>query len=73
MVLVDEILFIFEHAGGKVKLGKCDSFVEKTERLNHIVPRGTLEVEAASTARLGINGVSPNADKTQKLEISGFV
>lgn len=52
MVLVDEILFILERAGGKLKLRKCESVVEKIEHLSHVVRPGRLEVEAASTAAL---------------------
>ena len=49
---VDEILSVLEKAGVKLKLGKCECFVEKIKYLGHVVRPGTLEIDAARTAAL---------------------
>ena len=52
IVHVDEILSVLEKTGVKLKLRKCEMFVEKIEYLGHVVRPGTSEVDAARTAAL---------------------
>ena len=52
IVHVDEILSVLERAGVKLKLRKCEFFVEKIKYLAHVVRPGTLEIDAARTAAL---------------------
>ncbi|CDF41202.1 unnamed protein product [Chondrus crispus] len=52
MVHVDEIMSVLEKAGVKLKLRKCEFFVEKIKYLGHVVRPGTLEVDAARIAAL---------------------
>ncbi|CDF34164.1 unnamed protein product [Chondrus crispus] len=52
IVHVDEILSVLEKAGVKLKLRKCEFFVEKIKYLGHVVRPGTLEVDAARTVAL---------------------
>ena len=52
IVHVDEILSVLEKAGVKLKLRKCECFVEKIKYLGHVVRPGLLEVDAARTAAL---------------------
>ena len=52
IVHVDDILSVLEKASVKLKLRKCEFFVEKIKYLGHVVKPGTLEVDAARTAAL---------------------
>ena len=52
IVHVDEILSVLEKAGMKLKLRKCEFFVEKIKYLGHVVRPGTLEVDAERTTSL---------------------
>ncbi|CDF36784.1 unnamed protein product [Chondrus crispus] len=52
VVHVDEILSVLEKACVKLKLRKCEFFVEKIKYLGRVVRPGTLEVDAARTAAL---------------------
>ena len=48
----DEIVSVMEKAAVKLKLHKCECFVEKIKYLVHVVRTGTLEVDAARTTAL---------------------
>ena len=52
IVHVDEILSVLEKAGVKLKLRKCEIFVERIKYLGHVVRPGTLETDAARTSAL---------------------
>ena len=52
IVHVDEILSVLQKAGVKLKLRKCEFFVEKIKYVGHVVRPGTLEIDAARMAAL---------------------
>ena len=52
IVHVDETLSVLEKAGVKLKLRKCEIFVENIKYLGHVVRPGSLEIDAARIAAL---------------------
>ena len=52
IVHVDKIMSALGKAGVKLKLRKCEFFVENIKSLGHVFRPSTLEIDAARTAAL---------------------